>query len=492
MSISEISPFGLPQSLNYDNLPSIPDSCTAYQVNVAPSGLIVVTGATIDNTGSPTFVANNAGIVNQSFNSQNLDFMIPSGQNPDIYMDTRDTTLSGRMVITMTTAPSTTNGVFSLIGSFSSFFDTLTLYSNNVPIEQIFNYSQIFNFMLNTTVNTSEKYGAWSVSSGADTNSNSGLDLPQQTGTFSFNFSIPLMSIIGLNLATTSNKLLPVGSIGNLMLRMTTAQQLPFTSYCTAIVTQPVYTVSLDSFNLNMSYVNIGDIFGNMLRGSLLDGKYFIKASSYVGANANMPVGTSGASTLSLNIRNSSIKSLFYQFSTNKTGKCPNGIFDAVNPNLISEQLNIGGLKVPQQPLNMSQRPAQCFTSLQAALGGGSLKGIGGIMTRSNYSASLNNITGADAAIVNLAATGNGLRNQSSIDSTIAVISAFPNMNYHGVDLERLSSTLFSGTNTRATGINLELTVGTTLTDNVTCYAWALSDVILKVDTYTKTIECLI
>ena len=46
MSISEISPFGLPQSLNYDNLPSIPDSCTAYQVNVAPSGLTVVTGAT--------------------------------------------------------------------------------------------------------------------------------------------------------------------------------------------------------------------------------------------------------------------------------------------------------------------------------------------------------------------------------------------------------------------------------------------------------------
>jgi hypothetical protein len=166
----------------------------------------------------------------------------------------------------MTTASSTTNGIFSLIGSFASFFDTLTLYSNNVPIEQIFNYSQIFNFMLNTTVNTSEKYGSWSVSSVAETDSNLGLDLPQQTGTFTFNFSIPLLSIIGLNLANTSNKLLPVGSIGHLMLRMTTAQQLPFGSYCSAVITQPVYTVALDSFNLNMSYVNIGDTFGNMLR----------------------------------------------------------------------------------------------------------------------------------------------------------------------------------------------------------------------------------
>jgi hypothetical protein len=65
-------------------------------------------------------------------------------------------------------------------------------------------------------------------------------------------------------------------------------------------------------------------------------------------------------------------------------------------------------------------------------------------------------------------------------------------MNYHGVDLERLGSSLFSGTNTRATGINMELTIATALTDNVTCYAWALSDVILKIDTQTKQIECLI
>jgi hypothetical protein len=66
-------------------------------------------------------------------------------------------------------------------------------------------------------------------------------------------------------------------------------------------------------------------------------------------------------------------------------------------------------------------------------------------------------------------------------------------MNYHGVDLERISGgSIFSGTNTRATGINMELTIATALTDNVTCYAWALSDVILKIDTQTKQIECLI
>jgi hypothetical protein len=109
--------------------------------------------------------------------------MIPSGNNPDIYLDTRDTTLSGRMQIVMSTAPSTTGGVFNLIGSFASFFQSLQLYSNNVPIEQIYNYGLLFNNMLNCTINQSERYGSFSIGCGCDANSNSGTDLPQSTGT---------------------------------------------------------------------------------------------------------------------------------------------------------------------------------------------------------------------------------------------------------------------------------------------------------------------
>ena len=121
MSISEISPIGLPSCLKYDSLPSIPDGVSAYQVSVAPSGLTVVTGATIDNTSSPTFVATSGGVVNQSFNSQNIDFMIPSGMNPNIYCDTRDTTLSSRMIMTVSTAGSATSGNLNVLGSFALF-----------------------------------------------------------------------------------------------------------------------------------------------------------------------------------------------------------------------------------------------------------------------------------------------------------------------------------------------------------------------------------
>ena len=493
MSVSEISPYGLPQNLKYDEvLPSVPDSLSSYVANIAASGLTIVQGATIDNVGSPTFVANGAGGVNQQFNNQAITFMIPSGQSSDLYIDTRNTMLSGRMVITITTAPVGTNLVWNLIGSFSSFFESLTLYSNNVPIEQIFNYNLLFNYLLNTSVNGSERYGSWSVANGADQNSFSGTDLPQSVGTFNYNFSIPLVSILGLNLSTTSNKLLPVGSIQNLSLQMNTSTVLPFASYCTAITTQPVYSVALDSFNLSLEYINIGEIFGSMLRGSLLDGKYFIKSQTYVGANANLPVGSFGNSTLSLNIRNSSIKSLFYYFAINKSAKSTSGYWDAINPNLISENLNIGGLKIPQTPLNMSQKPNTVYSALNQALGGQSIKSMGGILNRTSFGASLGNVAGQDSMIVDLSLTNNGTRRLSQIDATTQVICSFGNMNYHGIDLERISGGLFSGTNTRATGINMELTIATALTDNVTMYSWALSDVILKIDTQTKQIEVLI
>ena len=146
--------------------------------------------------------------------------------------------------------------------------------------------------------------------------------------------------------------------------------------------------------------------------------------------------------------------------------------------------------KVPQAPLNMSQRPAQVYTALQQALGGQSLKSMGGVVDRSSYGATLNNVVDADSSIITLA--GNGLRLQSKIDANTRVIVPFGNFNYHAVDLERLGSSLFSGTNTRATGINLELTIATTLTESVQCFAWALSDCILKVDVATKQIEVLI
>ena len=90
MSISDISPIGLPQSLKYDQLPSISDSVTNYQVSVAPSGLTQVGPVSVVGADTP-LVKDGAGFATTAFSSQSIDFQIPSGNNDNIFMDTRET-----------------------------------------------------------------------------------------------------------------------------------------------------------------------------------------------------------------------------------------------------------------------------------------------------------------------------------------------------------------------------------------------------------------
>ena len=153
MSISDISPIGLPQSLKYDQLPSISNSVTNYQVSVSPSGLTQV-GPVSVVAGDTAFVQNAAGFLTTAFSSQSIDFQIPSGNNDKIFMDTRESFLTFRMtVVCSTAAAGTANALINLISSASSFIDSLILFSNNVSVEQIYNYNILYNQVLNATVN---------------------------------------------------------------------------------------------------------------------------------------------------------------------------------------------------------------------------------------------------------------------------------------------------------------------------------------------------
>ena len=279
MSISDISPIGLPQSLKYDQLPSISDSVTNYQVSVSPSGLTQVGPVTTD--GLAHFVQNGCGFLSTPFISNNIDFQIPGcGSNDNIFMDTRETFLTFRLVVNCTRAlVGGSDTLMHLISSASSFIESLTLFSNNIPVEQIYNYNILYNMLLNSTVNQSERFGPFAVAQGCDNDSHTGCNLNYlATGVQYYTFTVPLISIIGLNTSGVSGKLFPVGSVGNLLLRLQTTPTLPFSSFCsaTAINPQPVFDVSLDNFSLNMSYINVGEISGALLKQSLYDGKYFL------------------------------------------------------------------------------------------------------------------------------------------------------------------------------------------------------------------------
>lgn len=486
MSAFPNSAMGLPSALKYDLPPSMDDSARAYSVNVAPDGITQVAGA-VSNI---SFTANT---VNQAqFNPQVVSFTIPSGMSEDTFMDTMNTTLSFTLTYTVGTASSVTGGVCKLLSSASSFFDSLVLYSNNTPLETINQYGLLSNYLLQNTVNYAERYGGIGCCMGADSNSANGIDLAHATaGTYRYNFCIPLISLIGIN----CEKFFPIGSVNNLQLQMTTASLIPIVTYSTAVTTNVTLTVAptLSEFRLNMKYVSIGSAAANMLRQTLQDGKWFIKAATYTNSAVTIPSGSQGASQLLLQIRNSSVKSVYHQFGIPIGLVSPNGAYDAVNIGCSSRQLQVGGNYIPNYPYSDIARPAEAYAGTIQALGGSITKAYGTVVTREMFN-SVGGIaavpSGSDNSLVLPATTARAAPTGSDGGSTSVL--QFPSSAFYGYDLERAGGTLFSGISTRAAPPFLNLFLSAATNAVVNCQAWGLSDVVMVIDANSKTVQAFI
>lgn len=492
------SSIGLPQNLKYDLPPSFPDSARAYSVNLAPDGVTSVVG--------PQLIAapftQNSGTNLGAFNSQIISFTIPSGMSQSVFLDPYSTTLSFTLTYKVTQAMAGgANVLFNIAGSAASFFDTLVLYSNNTPIETINGYGVLQHLLLQNTVNFSERFGGLSVCMGTDTNTQTGLDLGLALGLtvgsgidFRYNFTVPLLSVIGAN----SDKLFPVGSINNLQLQMTTANQLPISSYCTTIpTTLPLIPggFSLSEFTLNMKYIDIGEMASQILSQTLQDGKWFLKATTYTNSACNIPTGVSGNQQLLLQIRNTSVKSILHTFTNSSLTMCPNGQYDSVCPNLTSRQCQVGGAFYPNKPINDTARPSEGYQYLIQSLaqGGGITKSYGTTIYRYNYCVTMATVTGQDSTFVVPGSTTGGVRPApNGSNDTSGVIVSYPNSFFCGYDLEKSAGILFQGVNTRASPPFLNLYIGVQLPSSVTVNAWGMSDVILQVDTISKQITAFI
>lgn len=479
------SSIGLPQSLKYDLPPSFSDSARAYSVNVAPDGITQVVGPALPN---PSFTAN-SGTALGAFNSQIVSFTIPSGMSQSVFLDPYSTTLSFTLSYTVGTAANVANPLFNLQSSAASFFDTLVLYSNNTPIETINAYGVLQHFLLQNSVNFAERYGGLSVCMGTDTNTQTGMDFAiSTTGSYRYNFTIPLLSIIGANY----DKLFPVGSINNLQLQMTTANTLPISTFCTAATTQPVIAggFTLSEFTLNMKYIDIGDMASQILSQTLQDGKWFLKATTYTNSAVTIPNGSSGNQQLLLQIRNTSVKSILHTFAIPTGAVCTNGQYDSICPSLTSRQCQIGGQFFPNKPINDMARPSEGYQYLIQSLaqGGGITKSYGTTVYRYNYCVTLATVSGQDSTFCVPAA---GARILTAFDTTTSVTS-YPNSFFCGYDLEKSAGILFQGVNTRASPPFLNLFIAAAPTVTVNINAWGMSDVILQVDTIAKQITAFI
>jgi hypothetical protein len=235
-----------------------------------------------------------------------------------------------------------------------------------------------------------------------------------------------------------------------------------------------------------MKYVDVGDMAASLLRQTLVDGKWFIKASTYTSSSVTVPIGSNGTASLLYQIRNASVKSLFISHGIATSAVCVNGYYDAINPALTSLQCSIGGKKFPNKPLNPSLRPAECFAAYMSAWGASNLKSYGGTIDRSSYGATIPSApTGADSMIVVPAA---GVRATSKVDTATYNVIRVPNMHYEGFDLEKCGGTLFSGVNTRSSPPYLDVNFGVASTTTVQSFAWGLSDVVLVIEPDRKSI----
>lgn len=479
---NKISPEALPNSLQYDLLPTLPESAFSYDVSVSPDGqnslTVPISGTAFYSTTAPaTF----------QFANQDFVFSIPCGMNEAVYLDPKETTLSGRLAIVVSTALVAGTGTLikaRIISSFASFFDTLRMNCNNSPYEIVGDFGNIYNQLLLSTINTSERQGGLSINMGCDPSYTSGLDIQSlftATGTYYFNWSIPLICSIGLNTSTVSSKLIPIGSINNLQLTMTTASNLPIATSITTgnPTTQPVFSVGLDQLTLNMKYLNIGDIGRSIMRASLYEGKYYIKSQTYTVSTATIPSNSAGQVQLSFQIRQASVKSLLWRFSISKGLTCPNGYYDAFNPALTSVQVSVGGVKYPNKPLNPSLKPAETFTAYQQAFGGSSLKSFGGVLSRVNYNTIL---PSAPASADNSA-----MIPASYLRSGINIVD-YPNTHFEGLDLEKTNGNLMTGINTKQQPPVLEMTLGVASTSTITTTMIGIVDFVLMIDPITKTI----
>jgi hypothetical protein len=487
------SQIGLPYALKYDLPPSLSDSARSYSVNVAPDGITSVAGPTPTTT---AFVTNSTGAFG-NYSSQIVSFTIPSGMSDSVFLDTNSTTLSFTLTYTVSTASAgATGGSINMIGSGASWFDSLVLYSNNTPVETVNQYGLLQNYLLQNTVNQAERFGGISIAMGADTNSANGIELAHSaTGTYRYNFCVPLLSVIGVN----SDKFFPIGSVNNLQLQMTTANITPIVSYCTAITTQPVFTAfTLSEFTLNMKYIDVGDLAAQMLRQTLQEGKWYMKSTTYTNSSVTLPSGSNGAQQLLLQIRNSSVKSILHQFGISQAAACPNGYYDAINPALTSRQCQVGGQFYPNKPINDCARPAEGYSYLIQALGGAIPKALGTVVTRDMYNAVLPSVpSGSDTFCVVPSAGLRPLAQDTDAGAAGSAyynrqISKFPNSAYYGYDLEKSSGILFQGVNTRASPPFLNLYLGTASSSSIICQSWGMSDVVLVIDTIAKQVQAFI
>jgi len=168
-----------------------------------------------------------------------------------------------------------------------------------------------------------------------------------------------------------ADKFLNIGRTSRIQLVLQTSNVIPITGgtglgqWTNAATVQ----IQLSNFSISAEYIDIGLSALQLLDQTLNDGKAYSHGISYRTSSASLPANSQGSVSLA-GIRASSVKSIFTRFSQGTLALSNlHGKFNSFNPCISSINYSIGGLKYPQQPINVLLNPAQSYRETQIAVG---------------------------------------------------------------------------------------------------------------------------
>lgn len=346
-------------------------------------------------------------------------------------------------------------------------FVRLDEFIGSVPVNQIYQYNQVANMIVDLNYSAADVYGqqaSWGLVQSVSIADLDGLTLATISAANTYSVAAPLVG----SFLQSADKLLPLGAMAPIRIQLTL-------DTITNIATVPANVTDFEIVQPELCFSVID--MGTAVEQSILSmaPKIYIKSKGYANSSQSLAASTTGFNTLVFNHRYESIENLFLLSSSNTVAKALNTWGDSFNPlgtaNVNgSVQFSIGNAMYPQLPINNA-------TGGVASVLQYCRECVGQIFDQRNTMSLLN---------------PNFL--QYAGDATISDIDA-PAKFIIGVPLSRINSpspyasvNLMSGVSAASTPINVLLNVGTAFNSAMNFNLIAEYTALVEIDTMTKQV----
>jgi hypothetical protein len=338
---------------------------------------------------------------------------------------------------------------------YTPFINLQTIFGSSI-VENIQNYGQIQNMLVQLTHNSSQKAGlasAYGLGDYAVTTAVTllGANLNGRTCTASETVSVacPLKCVL-----SESEKLVPLCMMSGVRIQMTVDSIANM--FSTVIPT----AFALTNLELVYDQIDFGAGVEAMVRS--MGDKIYVKSASYSCSNNTLASGSSGSLDLLYNTRLSSIKSLFANFGGTSANSL-NKVYDSydITSGNGDYSFSVGGIQYPPRPISTVTSKAGAVMELKQAIGG-------------IHSSETNNFS------ISVGEFG--------VDGNDATTVRIPGKFYLGVNLEKLSTNgaLLTGLSSQSAPIGLRINTGTALAQAYNVSVIAMYDALIEVDTVSK------